>query len=729
MSEACAIIDFETRSPAQLSGKNGCGPWVYSENPDTQVLCLAYKLPGKKTKLWHRAHPKHGIKESKPPQDLFDWIEDGGLVEAHNAFFERAIWKNIMVARHGWPKIKHKQWRCTAARAAACSLPRALEAVAIVLNLDVKKDMEGNRIMQKCSRPRKPRKKEIEEFYLIRDEDEQMPILWNEELEDLEKTWDYCINDVETEAELADEIPELSAQELEIWQIDQEINERGIWCDRKMAEQALRLADMAVKELNRELKKITGIPRASQRAKLREWLSVEYNVDLPDTKGETLDEILDDEDHGLPKKAFRVIEIIRTVNRTSTAKYKSMLIRMSKKDDRIRDLLMYHGAHTGRWSGKGIQPQNFVRGALKDMEAACKEIAEGDYEWIKWLHGDVMEFLSFALRGALGATDGNELLVADFAAIEARVVMWLARASAALRVFERGEDIYCDMAGTIYNKKINKDDHPDERQMGKQSILGLGFGMGFVKFLITLWKYKIKLSRKQIKQIVPPSDYARLEKWVKGKEGRSQISRNKDVSIDTDLPNLVLTKYIVDLYRKKYPEIPALWKEQEQAAIAAVLSPGRKIRAGAVIWKVKKIGKSKFLCCKLPSGRILYYFKPQVSQKKTPWGMKETLSYMGIDSQSASKRFTRVFTYGGKLVENIVQAIARDLMAEAMLRLKRGHNDLLKLILTVHDELIAESKKGAVDPKEYGNVIAFVPKWAKGCPIDAEAKSMKRYRK
>ncbi len=641
-------------------------------------------------------------------------------MEAHNAFFERAVWLNIMVERKNWPKVHHKQWRCTAARAAACSLPRALEKVAIVLKLPVQKDMEGNRIMKKCSKPRKPRKKEIEDFYLLHDADVEMPIIWHEDPDDLRKTWKYCINDVDTEAALADEIPDLSAAELEIWRIDQEMNQRGIWCDRKMAEQAIKLADRAVAELNGELKKITGIPRATQRAQVKEWLSINHDIDLPDTKGETLDAVLEDP---LPKKARRVIQLVRSVNRTSTAKYRSMLIRMSDRDDYIRDLLMYHGSHTGRWSGKGIQPQNFVRGSLKDMEAACKEIVEGDYEWIKWLNGDVMEFLSHALRGALGADEGEELLVADFAAIEARVVMWLAGATAALRVFESGEDIYCDMAGTVYNKKINKDDHPNERQLGKQVILGCGFQMGFAKFLITLRKYKIEVPKEQILRIVP--DYDKLEKWIRSKDGKSMVTRNKDLDLERDMPQLVLAKFLVDSYRKKYVEVPALWKEQESAAIAAVQSPGRTITAGRIKWKVK----GKFLCCKLPSGRIMYYFKPQISMKNTPWGSKITLSYMGIDSQSPSKRFTRIFTYGGKLVENMVQGIARDLMAEAMVRLKREKKKLLKLVLTVHDELISRSKVNTVTAEEYGNVIAFVPRWAKGCPIDAEAKTMKRYKK
>jgi DNA polymerase len=543
-----------------------------------------------------------------------------------------------------------------------------------------------------------------------------MPLLWNEAPADLKTTWAYCLDDVSTEEALSEDIPELHPTEFRVWKLDSKINLRGVRIDRKMAVKALEIHAQVVTALNAELKRITGIPAATQRAKIRTWLSEHQNVDIPDTKGDTLDSVLAEE--GLPKKARKILKIVRAVNRSSIAKYKSMLLRMSDKDDRIRDTLAYHGAHTGRFSGKGLQPQNFPRGDIKDMDGAARMIRKGDLDWIEFFYDDVTQFLSFALRGAIIPSKGKEFLVADFAAIEARVVFWLADAKKALKVFERGEDIYCDMAGTIYQRPITKADVP-ERFNGKSIILGCGFGVGFAKFLVTMRKNKAPpMAKKQIKRLVP--NYSEIKEWML-KEGKRQVSKMKDLSFRDDLPELILTKYLVTLYREKYPEIPQLWKDQEQAAMSAVRSPGREVRSGKVTWVLK----GRFLRCRLPSGRCLSYFKPKISLKETDWGKKETLSYMGVDS--VTRKWVRTFTYGGSIVENVTSAIARDLMAWAMLRLDA--EEIYDLILSVHDELIAEIEPGASDAQTFARIMSEVPAWGKGIPVSAEAFSCKRYRK
>lgn len=717
LSADIVTMDFETRSACDLKKT---GPWVYAQHPTTQIMCLAYRINKEKPRLWHMAHPKLGIAESLPPKKLFAAIKTGALVECHNAFFERSIWVNICVKKMGWPKIDHDQWRCTAALAASRSLPRALEKAVKVMHLPIEKDMEGNRLMMKMSKPRKRTAKEIKQLKALGMDWESLS--WHENVKDCRRLWNYCVKDVLAECALSDRLGHLNKRELKIWKLDQAINERGIYCDREMAKSALVLAGKTAALLNKELEEITDIPKASRRAQIKQWLSEKEGIDLPDTKGETLDLYLKDPEISktISKRAKRVIKIVRSVNRTSTAKYQAMILRMSN-DNRIRDTVMYFGAHSGRWSGKGVQPHNFPRGNIKNMEEACALILEEEPNsaYIQCIYGDVMEHLSFSLRGALTAAPGYELYTADFAAIEARVVFWLARAHSALRIFERGDDIYCDFAKTIYRRTIDKEKDPNERQMGKQSILGLGFGMGFCKFLITLRKYNISFTRAEVEKIVP--DYHKIKAWVL-KEGKAQVSKAKDLNLTSDLPELVLCKYVVDVYRKTYVEIPSLWKAQESAAIAAVLSPGRRVSCGLVSWWVE----DDFLICKLPSGRYLYYRQPRVSIQKNQWGgEKQTLSYMGVDSDT--KKWGRVFTYGGKLVENIVQGIARDLMAWAMLRIDR--TGVYKLVLTVHDELIAEAKKGLGNIAEYARIIKKVPKWAKGCPIDCDAKVMHRYKK
>jgi DNA polymerase len=313
------------------------------------------------------------------------------------------------------------------------------------------------------------------------------------------------------------------------------------------------------------------------------------------------------------------------------------------------------------------------------MELAWRTIKSRDLQLIEMLYGDAMEALSFALRGIITASPGRKLYVADYAAIEARVVFWLADDQSALDIFRRGECIYCDMASTIYGRTVIKGVDIDERQLGKQAILGLGYGMGGPKFVDTCAKYNIHLE-------------------------------------------LDFSKHVVDLYREKYWRVKKMWYDQEAAAMEAVRRPGNSIRCGKIVWRV--VGA--FLYCKLPSGRLLAYCDPIIVKKPTPWGeMRDALTYMGVDPYT--KKWRRQDTYGGMLVENITQAVARDLMAESMLAAHEG--DTYDPILSVHDELIAEADDGKGDVKEFEHLMATTPAWAEGCPVSAEGWSGYRYKK
>lgn len=714
-----ATIDFETRSAWNLKKSNA---WVYSKHLTTEAMCLKYHLPGSdKIRMWHMAHPSCGIAESPLPQDLFDWIEAGGLVEAQNSFFERCIWRNVMVARRGWPRIRHTQWRCSAAKAASHSLPRSLDMGLRALELGVEKDMEGHRLMLKLSKPRKLRKRELASYEA---RGEAPPVLWHEDEWEIKRLWKYCGRDVRGEIALSDELPDLSPRELRIWQMDQAINARGVWCDRRMVRRAIAMAREAVEGMNAELEELTGgeLTQATKRQQVRRWLLEAEGIDLPDTTGETLDEVLERDDE-MTERAKRVIEILRSANRTSTAKYRAMLLHMDPDDDRIRGSLLYCGAdRTGRWSGRGVQPHNFPRPHDKDMvmEDACDAVLTGDINLVEKRYGDPMELLSSTLRGALGAPRGRRIAVADFAAIEARVVFWLAGATKALRAFRDGVDIYCDMASAVYRREIAKDEDPDERFVGKQSILGLGFGMGFPKFLTTLRKYKVSFTKAEVRRIVPRYDDIAL--WLVEK-GKVHLRRAKGLSLKRDMHELVLTKYVVDVYRAKYPEVVSWWKELNEAAIAAVKNPGHSFDAGPVSYRME----GRFLRCRLPSGRDLCYFDPKVSVAKDPWGgLKEHLTYMGIHPKT--KQWGRVSTYGGKLCENVVQATARDLMAEGMLNVHYSDTPF-ELTLSVHDELVAELDEGAAESEDFVRLMTDMPDWADGCPIDAEGWIGRRYRK
>ena len=732
-------IDFETRSAQSID----VGAWLYAQHPTTEVLCLAYRLPDGTRGLWRPAFPHLGIVGDPAPADLLGAIADGLLVEAHNRFFEYCIWRFIMGPRYSWPAVGHGQWRCSAAKAAYYGLPRSLDGAVRALGLPIEKDMEGNRLMKRMSKPRKPTKEERAKMLASGEGDR---LLWHESPALLERLWDYCRTDVDAEHCFSESLPDLPESELRIWQMDQDMNERGMRCDLGMVRSAMRMRDREVRAMNAELADIMGLPEeergefsATRREAVRSWIC-EQGVELPDTQALTLDKFA--ARGGMRPDVAAALSILREVNRTSTAKYDAMLERADPADGRLRDLMMYHGAGTGRWAGKGVQPHNFPRGAVKDMEAACRLIVDEDAGAIRALHGEVMEHLSHCLRGALTASPGRVLYVADFAAIEARVVMWLARQMDAMQVFidesqDKGHGIYCDMATEIYGRPITKRDK-DERQFGKQAILGLGFGMGFVTFLLTCKvKYGMSFPRAMCLEIVG-SRYAEMEAYVEKyfltDRRRIQRMRNAELSIRGCMHELVLMLYAVTKYRGRYVEVRQMWTDQEEAAAQAVLSPGRLVKCerGRNSWVVERIAGRLCLVTRLPSGKPLFYWDPALVLRRTPFRnadgtpvLKRAITFWGVDPYT--KKWSQQDTYGGKLVENITQATARDLMALAMVRADdRPEYDVL---LSVHDELICEADEGAGDVGEFERLMAETPGWAAGFPVDAEGWSGFRYRK
>lgn len=740
MGQLIVTHDFEGRSECDLTKR---GSWMYSTHPTTEVMCLAYKLPDDHhVRLWHPAHPHCGIKESPPPEELFWAIEQGFLFEAHNALFERFIWLNIMVKRYGWPEIPVLQYRCSAAKGSAAALPRALENAAEAMHLSEQKDMDGHKLMKKMMKPRKALKAEKEAFkadplWMPGDE---MPTLWHEKEEDIRRQWEYCKQDVRTEEAFSAAVPDLSPYELEVWQMDQALNERGVMIDVDMASAALDMAQQWRERLNGELLDLTGIDSGTKRKKVKEWLADNEDLMLPDTKADTLAYWLEHEP--LTGRARRILEITTDVNRTSTKKYQGMLDRVSP-DGYVRDIMMYSGAErTRRWAGKGIQVHNFPARDLivKDFDEAAALIKTRDVEWIHALYGDVMKFLSHALRGAIIPPEGRDLMIADYAAIEARVVLWLAMAMDALQVFYRGEDIYCDMASGIYGREVVKGRDLTERQFGKQAILGLGYGMGFVTFLLTCRRYKIYFTEQDVLRIMGQAAFLKYRAWVekylnldtyigetldsKGKRQAARVRRrllDAREKPDEIVHELALMKYTVDIYRSRYGEVKQLWKDQEAAAIQAVRF-GKRVKCGKVAWFVE----DDFLRCELPSGRLMSYRDPEIKLVKTSWGEERpALRYMHVNG--VTKLWERTATYGGKLVENITQAVARDMLADAMLLADEG--DTYVPVLHVHDELACEVDPNEGSLEEFEGLMSSILPWAHGCPVAAEAERYQRYRK
>lgn len=669
-------LDFETRSEADLKK---VGTYEYARHPSTDVLCLAWTIDGLGTDLWHpafvdqtplvaitkrdRALLPKDILPAPEPDDLLIRVTHGELMEAHNAFFERCIWHFVMVPKYGWPSVSPEQWRCSAAKAASFALPRALEDAAAALGLSEQKDMEGHKLMLKLSKPRKPTNADPNSK-------------WHQKRVELERLFDYCRQDVIVEAALSAQLRELPSQELELWQLDQEMNWSGIRCDREMTNAALTIADQARNSASHELDLLTGgdVTKVTARPSFVKWLNAN-GVEGDSVAKERVDWLLNQE---LDPTVERALTIWRRSSKASVKKYQAISRRMSADDDRVRDSVMYWGASTGRWSGRGIQPHNFPRGSGKSWtHTACQDILSGSFELMKLIYGEdaALDVLAEALRGVFVPAEGHEFLVADYSAIEARGTFWIAGHEEGLEVFrayDRGEgpDIYCWQAQDIFKEPIKKDD--PRRQGGKVVVLGCGYQMGAPKLVTYADSMKVTLTLKEAKKLV-------------------------------------------DGYRDTNWPVVEFWEAIEVAAMEAVRrrGRGRAVRQDRLVWKML----GRFLHCRLPNGRLLSYLDPKIEMAPVPWSdteLRPKITFMGMNTYT--HQWERCSTYGGKLTENVVQALCRDIMAEAMLRLR---NTIYRLVLTVHDEIIAEVPKGEGDVKEFQGIMAAQPEWADGFPIEA----------
>jgi DNA polymerase len=634
-------IDFETRSEGDLKK---LGAWKYSLLPSTEVMCMAllddfYDEP--ETILLIPSDFKHFFQQKKPES-----------IESHGAFFEFAQWHNIMVPRYGWPRIPADQWYCSAAKAAYHGLPRKLEDAAIALDLTVKKDAEGSRLMKQMSKPRPKWKKTGE------------GPKWFEDEKKLERLYCYCKRDVEVEYALSQTLDDLPKMERKIWLLDQTINRRGVYCDVELAQSAIEIIHTLETDAKAELRELTDgeVSTPGQTERIRKYLDEKEDLQLPNMQAETIEEVLKRKD--LTKTSRQVLEIRQLNSKASTKKYQAMLDR-ADNDQRMRELLRYHGAHTGRWAGRAIQPQNFYKPNIERSEIeylAIPEIKDKNSKSLNFLFGNSIRVLSSALRSTLRAAPEKDLIGADYTSIEARVLLWLVGDTRALAKIKKGVDLYIDMAATIYGIPIDQVTK-QQRDLGKVAILGLGYGMGVDKFWETCNRFGIEI------------DYTLAEKTV----------------------------YV---YREKYCKVVLYWQKINNQAI-------EKSEPFSL--------HGRFLQFRLPSGRSLHYCDPELTLNRFHG---PALTYMA--QNSITRKWERQETYGGKLTENEVQAIARDIMALGMLRAEDAG---YPIILTIHDEIVSEIYKDFGSIKEFVQLLCKRPSWAKNCPIDAEGWRGERYRK
>lgn len=698
-------LDFESRSPLPFGrGGKTVNVYVYADCPDTDLWCAAYAFDDDDVQLWLPGEPC--------PKDITRHVNEGKTVAAHNAQFERIMTWRLAATRYGWPTPQIEQWGCTMARCYAMALPGALGNAAKVLQLDVDKDDEGGRLMMQMA---KPRKRHADGTFT-----------WWDAPEKRARLYEYCMQDVVVERQLDKALFQLSDTEKKVYWLDQRMNDRGVYIDGATRYTAQLTVGDLIEDADREMGDATqgAVNACSQIGKLTDWSRRRLTESGLD--GDELVKSLDEESIDdllaldIPEDVETALTLRKSAAKTSTSKLDAME-RHADKDGRVRGTMQYCGAgRTGRWSGRGPQFQNLPRPSKEmedpaNVEMAITLLKKCDSRALGACYDEPLSTVAFCLRSVIKAEDGKDLIDADFSNIEGRGNAWMAGETwklDAFRAFDRGDgpDLYLVAAGKIFGK--SPEDAKPERQIGKVSELALGYGGGPNAFATMAKTYGLRIAdhyeniwsitSERIKDEV-------FEAWEKYGHRMNMAEKAWRAAEAIKRP-----------WREAHPAIVQFWEDCEEAAKAAVRNPGGTYIVGDKL-KFKQLGS--FLMIQLPSGRILFYAFPTLRMKTTPWGAtKETLFYQGV---ILGGRWGKIHTYGGKLVENIVQAVARDLMAEAGLRV----DPVYPLILSIHDELLSEVEKtfGSVD--EFCELMSVRPAWARDFPLAVDGWRRERFGK
>lgn len=479
----------------------------------------------------------------------------------------------------------------------------------------------------------------------------------------------YCRDDVETERQIYKKLQTipLPAFEQYLWQLDYKINRHGVLLDKDLVDHAIACSEQFQQQIMTEAVKLTGLDNPNSISQLKEWLQQAAGLEVESLNKKAIPDLLAQTDNAT---VTRVLELRQLMSKSSVKKYNAMN-RAICSDGRVRGLLQFYGSHTGRWAGRLVQVQNLPRNTIPDLDDARELLRCGRYDDLKLLY-NVPETLSQLVRTAFVAPEGHRFIVCDFSAIEARIVAWLAGEEWAIKEFQGAGKIYEATAAQMFKVPIEDVTHgSDLRQKGKVATLACGYqgGPGAL----------IKMGA--------------LDQGLKEEE----------------LPDLVAA------WRAANPHIVQLWRDVEKAAITAVKE--RKIIQVKCLTFAYVKGLFRIT---LPSGRSLYYVRPRISTD--PQYGRETLSYEGTEQ----KGWTRIHTYGGKLVENIVQAIARDCLAQA---LKRLDDHGYKIVFHVHDEVVVEVENGRSSAETVAKLVSDKIPWAPGLPLAAEAFETVYYKK
>ena len=703
MSERTLHIDLESRSTVELREAN---VYIYAEDPTTDIWCAAWAFDSDEPQVW--------MPGDECPDEIRAHVLAGGLICCFNANFERIMWREILTPRYKWPLPTTRQFRCVMVKCLAMALPGKLENAAPALGLDIVKDAAGSRVMMQLAKPRRPRKGEAPGLY------------WWNDPQKIARLVDYCKTDVRVEQAIDDRTLPLSPDEQELWYLDCALNDRGVYVDDKLCLAAKRLVACAAERLDKELAKVTDhvVTGVSNTGQITQYLRSK-GLDIPGVAKDVIEGLLIRDD--LDPTTRRVIEIRQEGGKTSVAKIDAMLARR-QKDGRMRGNLQFHGAATGRWAGRGAQLQNLPRPSSEDDKQPMIEaiLESKDDRLIEAMYGNTLTVVSDCIRGMISAPPGREQTAADLAAIESRVNAWLAGHQHKLKAFEDfdlrgGPDMYKVAAADVYRCKPEAITKP-QRQIGKVTELALGYQGGPGAFAKMAKGYNLDIAPAAggVREAASGENIEKAEKGWKDRGVKSGMSELR-----------WMTAELIKLaWRERNAPVVQFWKDLEQAAIAAVAAPGKQVTAGAT-GKIdyKRVGS--FLFCRLPSGRALCYPYPALKSVKAPWTdandqpvYRDALVYKGVNS--VTRQWTEQHFYGGLADENVVQAVARDVLVNGMRNaVAAGY----EMTLTVHDEIVAEHDIGFGSEAEFAECMTRLAPWMAGLPLAAEAWRGTRYRK
>lgn len=636
-------IDIETYSSVNLQK---AGVYKYAESPDFDILLFGYSVDGGAVHVIDLACGE------KIPAEIVDALSDESVTKwAFNAQFERVCLSNYLDT---W--LSPDSWHCTMVWSATLGLPLSLEGVGAVLGLEKQKLTEGKNLIKYFCVPCAPTKTNGGRTR-------------NLPLHDMEK-WEqfkaYNLRDVETEMSIQKKLSRFTVPDF-IWDeyhLDQEINDRGIGLDMTLVEQAIAIDSISRKNLTQQIQNLTDLDNPNSVAQMKGWLS-DNGLEMDTLGKKAVAETL----KTAPKHLADVLSLRQQLAKSSVKKYTAMQTAVCK-DYRARGMFQYYGANrTGRFAGRIIQLQNLPQNHMSDLADARALVRSGNYDALELLYDDIPDTLSQLIRTAFVPQDGRKFIVADFSAIEARVLAWLAGEKWRMQVFADGKDIYCSSASQMFGVPVEKHGiNGHLRQKGKIAELALGYG-GSVGALKSMGALEMGLTEEELQPLV-------------------------------------------NAWRNANPMITALWWDIDRAVKTTVREHIPTEAAG-----LKFTYESGFLFMRLPSGRRLAYVKPRMGINQ--FG-SESVTYEGV---GATKKWERLESYGPKFCENAIQAIARDILMYAMQTLRN-----CSIVAHVHDELIIEADR-RMSLSAVCEQMGRTPPWAKGLLLRADGYECDFYKK